>query len=85
MYAYFQSMEHSMEGANNVRYHKAAARLEEKRKLKPSAQVTGPELTRTIAGYVNPDHSTAMVREYIMPRENLSKSGCYGSKYSENG
>ena len=74
LYAYFHSMEHSMEVANNVRHDKAAARLEEERELTPSAQVTGPELARTIAGDVNPDHTTAIVREYVMPRENLSKA-----------
>ena len=74
LYAYFQSMEHSMEVANNVRHDKAAAKLEEERELTPSAHVTGPELARTIAGDVNPDHVTTMVREYIMPRENLSKA-----------
>ena len=74
LYAYFQSMEHSMEVANNVRHDKAAAKLEEERELTPSAHITGPELARTIAGDVNPDHVTTMVREYIMPRENLSKA-----------
>ena len=74
LYAYFQSMEHSMEVANNVRHDKAATKLEEERELTPSAHVTGPELARTIAGDVNPDHVTTMVREYIMPRENLSKA-----------
>ena len=40
LYAYFHSMEHSMEVANNVRHDKAAAKLEEERELTPSAQVS---------------------------------------------
>ena len=74
LYAYFQSMEHSMEVANNVRQDKAAAKLEEERELTPSAHITGPELARTIAGDVNPSHTTVMVRKYVMPRENLGKA-----------
>ena len=40
----------------------------------PSAKIVGAELGRTVAGEINPNNTAAMVREYIMPRENLSKA-----------
>lgn len=74
LYAYFESMEHSMDVSHKVRQDKAYVKLEEERELTPSAQIVGPELGRTVAGEINPNNTAAMVREYIMPRENLSKA-----------
>ena len=74
LYAYFQSMEHSMEVADNLRNDTAWAKLAEERELTPSAHVKGPELARILAGEPNPNDTAAMVREYVIPRENLSKA-----------
>ena len=74
IYAYFESMEHSMEVWCKVRQDKAYVKLEEERELTPSAQIVGPELGRTVAGEINPNNTAALVREYIMPRENVSKA-----------
>ena len=74
LYAYFQSMEHSMEVSNNLMNDVAFAKLAEERELTPSAHVTGPELARILAGEPDPNNTAAMVREYVMPRENLSKA-----------
>ena len=74
LYSYFQSMEHSMEVSNNLMNDVAFAKLAEERELTPSAHVTGPELARILAGVPNPNNTAAMVREYVMPRENLSKA-----------
>ena len=74
LYAYFQSMEHSMEVADNLRNDTAWAKLAEERELTPSAHVKGPELARILAGEPDPNDTAAMVREYVIPRENLSKA-----------
>ena len=74
LYAYFQSMEHSMEVSDNLRNDIAWAKLAEERELTPSAHVTGPELARILAGESDPNDTAAMVRDYVIPRENLSKA-----------
>ena len=74
LYAYFQSMEHSMEVADNLRNDTAWAKLAEERELTPSAHVKGPELARILAGEPDPNDTAAMVREYVIPRGNLSKA-----------
>ena len=74
LYAYFKSMEHSMEVADNLRNDTAWAKLAEERELNPSAHVAGPELARILAGEPDPNDTAAMVREYVIPRENLSKA-----------
>ena len=74
LYAYFQSMEHSMEVADNLRKDTAWAKLAEERELTPSAHVKGPELARILAGEPDPNDTAAMVREYVIPRGNLSKA-----------
>ena len=72
LYAYFKSMEHSMEVSDNLRNDIAWAKLAEEPELTPSAHVTGPELARILAGEPIPNDTAAMVREYVIPRENLS-------------
>ncbi len=74
LYAYFQSMEHSMEVADNLRNDTAWAKLAEERELTPSAHVTGPELARILTGEPDANDTAAMVREYVIPRENLNKA-----------
>ena len=63
-----------MEVSCNVRQDKAYVKLEEERELTPCAQIIGNELGRTVAGEINLNNTAALVREYIMPRENLSKA-----------
>jgi len=74
LYAYFTSMEHSMQVSANMMGDPAWASLNSERELNPSADVVGPELARCVAGEPNPDNLAAMVREYIMPRENLAEA-----------
>ena len=63
-----------MEVADNLRKDTAWAKLAEERELTPSAHVKGPELARILAGEPDPNDTAAMVREYVIPRGNLSKA-----------
>ena len=69
----FESMEHSMTVGQNLMGDPAWAKLMLERELSPSAEVVGPELFRRVAGENGADDNEAsMVREYVLPRENIA-------------
>jgi hypothetical protein len=71
----FDSMEHSMTVGQNLMSDPAWAKLMLERELSPSAEVVGPELFRRIAGENGADDNEAsMVREYVLPRENIASA-----------
>ena len=71
----FDSMEHSMTVGQNLMGDPAWAKLMLERELSPSAEVVGPELFRRIAGEDGADDNEAsMVREYVLPRENIASA-----------
>ena len=72
LYAYFESMGHAMQVSANMMNDPAWAALNAEREMSPSADVVGPDLARLVAGTPNPSNMAMMVREYVMPRDNLA-------------
>ena len=72
LYGFFDSMEHMMKVNLNVMADPAWAALMAERESNPSAEVVGPEASRLIAGQPKPANTTFLVREYILPRENMA-------------
>lgn len=71
MYTYIESMGHGGQVATNLMTDPAWAALMADREASPSADVVGPDVGRLIAGAPEPGNHAMMVREYVMPRENL--------------
>ena len=75
LHAVFESMEHSMQVGKSMMTDPAWSKLMMEREMNPAAEIVGPELFRRVAGDDGKDeYESTMVREYALPRENLSNA-----------
>ena len=75
LHAAFESMEHGMQVGKSMMTDPAWSKLMMEREMNPAAEIVGPELFRRVAGDDGKDeYESTMVREYALPRENLSNA-----------
>lgn len=71
MYTYVEGMGHGAKVSSNLMTDPSWAALMADREATPSANVVGPDVGRLIAGVPEPGNTAMLVREYVMPRENM--------------
>ena len=74
MYSFFMSMEQGMQVGSNLMNDPAWASLMAEREANPAADMDGPNVSRLVAGEAIPTNQALMVREYVMPRENMAEA-----------